>query len=248
MKLRAIIVDDEKPARRLIREYLASFPDVEVVGECDSGESAVEAIHKLTPDLVFLDVQMPGWSGLEVLERLKSIPLVIFCTAYEKYAVQAFEVSAVDYLLKPYDKARFAVAVNRALDRQCSPEETASRLMHLLEALQKERTYPRRLFVKLRGKVVPVEVSSIEWIEAQGDYALLHTAAANYLAGETMTKLESLLDPREFVRIHRSSLVNLGHISQLRRTETGSFEVELLSGVVLPVSRSRAGQLQRWMV
>lgn len=248
MNLKALIVDDEEPARRLIREYLASFPEVLVVGECDSGETAVERINKLLPDLIFLDVQMPGWSGLEVLERLASIPMVIFCTAYEKYAVQAFEVSAVDYLLKPYDKARFAVAVNRALERRSSPEETASRLIHLLEALRKETTYPRRFFVKLRGKVVPVEISAIEWIEAQGDYARLHTVDAGYLAGEAMSKIESLLDPREFVRIHRSSLVNLGHIRELRRTETGSFEVELHSGTVLPVSRSRAGQLRRWMV
>ncbi len=248
MKLSAVIVDDEEPARKLIREYLASFPEIELMAECDSGESAVEAINRLKPDLVFLDIQMPGWSGLDVLERLDAVPMVIFCTAYEKYAVQAFEVSAVDYLLKPYDRTRFGLAVEHAKERGSPPDEVAARLMRLLEAMRKGRAYGKRLFVKQRGKVVPVETSSIEWIEAQGDYAQLHTTQGSYLASETIKKLEALLDPAEFVRIHRSSLVNLDHIKQLKHTGTGSLEVELKSGAVLPVSRKRAADLRKWMV
>jgi len=247
VKLTAIIVDDESPARGLIREYLTEFPDVEVVAECADGETAVTTIDRRRPDLLFLDVRMPGCDGIDVLQRVRAVPLTIFCTAYEQYAVRAFEVSAVDYLLKPYDRARFNRAVERALERFARPEDIAARLTRLAHALQRVRTHPQRLFVRSRGVIVPVEVAAIEWIEAQGDYAQIHAGEA-YLAGQSMNALEKLLDPQEFVRVHRSSLVNLRHVCHLRQTDTGSFVVELKSGTALPVSRSRVAHLRKWIV
>ena len=248
MKVSAVIVDDEGPARKLIREYLAAHPQVEVLADCKDGQSAVEAINRLGPDLVFLDVQMPGWNGFDVLDHLKVIPMIIFCTAYEKYAIRAFEVSAVDYLLKPYDRQRFDQAIGRALERKTPLEETAARMMDLMDSLRKERSYAARLFIKLRGRVVPLDVSKIEWIEAQGDYAQIHSDDGKYLASQSMKKLESMLDPSTFVRIHRSSLINLNRLRQLRQTESGNYEVQMSSDAILPVSRSRVHQLEKWMV
>lgn len=246
--LTAVIVDDEQLARELVREYLGGHPGIEVTAECSDGPGAVEAIRRLRPDLVFLDVQMPGLNGFEVLEQLDEIPSVIFSTAYEQFALRAFEVSAVDYLLKPYDRARFNQAVRRALGRDRRAGGTDDRLIALLQELARGQSRARRVFVKLRGKVVPVDTSAIEWIEAQGDYALIHAENGEFLAGQTLARLEALLDPAEFVRIHRSSLVNLNRIQELERTDSGGYVVRLRSGRKLPVSRQRAGLLQRWMV
>jgi len=245
--LTAVIVDDEAPARKLIREYLTEFPEVEVAAECADGESAVVAIDRCHPDLLFLDVRMPGCDGLDVLQRVRAVPLTIFCTAHEQYAVRAFEVSAVDFLLKPYDRARFRTAVERALERRERPDDIAARLTRLAHALQRGRSHPRRLFVRSRDVIVPVEVSTIEWIEAHGDYVLIH-AGENHIAGQSMNALERMLDPQEFLRVHRSSLVNLRHIRQVRQTEGGRYEIELRSGAVLPVSRTRIAHLRRWIV
>lgn len=248
MKRTTIIVDDEQPARDLIREYLNTYPEIEVIAECEEGESAVSTINKLKPDFIFLDVQMPECNGFQVLENLIEIPLIIFCTAYEKYALKAFEVSAVDYLLKPYDKKRFDQAVQRILDRGNQSGEVADKIITLLETIRNKNTYAQRLFIKLRGKVVPVDVTDIEWIEAQDDYAQVHTASGSYLTGQNLTHLESLLDPGLFTRIHRSSLVNLNFIKEVRRTDSGSYAVIIASGRELRVGRSRIEQLKKWMV
>jgi two-component system LytT family response regulator len=248
MRLGAIIVDDEAPARMLIREYLAAHPDVEVLAECADGKAAVKAINELEPDVVFLDVQMPGWSGFDVLKRLEVVPMIVFCTAYESYAVQAFEVSAIDYLLKPYDRRRFDQAITRVLEKKTPSEEMAARMTTLVEALRAKGAHATRLFVKVRGRVIPLEVSRIEWIEAQGDYARIHTAEGGHLTSQSMKKIESLLDPNEFIRAHRSNIINLGQLRQLRRTESGGHEVEMTSGTVLPVSRDRVHRLRKWMV
>ena len=151
-------------------------------------------------------------------------------------------------MLKPYDRARFDQAVGRALERRGSPDDVAQRMMGLMESLRDAATFAQRLFVKLRGRVVPLDVARIEWIEAQGDYARIHTAEGSLMTSQPMKKLESMLDPNDFVRIHRSSLINLNRIRQMRRTESGGYEVELASNTVLRVSRTRADRLRRWMV
>lgn len=247
MKLTAIIVEDERLARNLIREYLSTHPEIDVIAECKDGKSAIQTINKLKPDLIFLDVQMPGCNGFDVVESLEEIPLIIFSTAYEQYAIKAFEVSAVDYLLKPYDQKRFDQAVYRVLNRMQSGE-MADRMIALLEAIRKDRHHIQRLFIKLRGKVVPVDVADIEWIEAQDDYALIHTPKNSFLASQTLSYLETLLDSKLFIRIHRSSIVNLNYIKELNRTDSGNYTLRMASGQELSVGRTKIDQLKEWMV
>jgi two-component system LytT family response regulator len=248
MKRTTIIVDDEQPARDLIKEYLTTYPEIEVIAECEEGENAVLTINKLKPDFIFLDVQMPECNGFKVLENLKEIPLIIFCTAYEKYALKAFEVSAVDYLLKPYDKKRFDQAVQRILDRGNQSGEMADKIIALLETIRKKHTYAQRLFIQLRGKVVAVDVKDIEWIEAQDDYAQVHTVSGSYLTSQNLTHLESLLDPNLFIRIHRSSMVNLNFIKEVHRNDSGGYAVKITSGRELTIGRSRVELVKKWMV
>jgi two-component system LytT family response regulator len=248
MKLTAVIVDDEKLARNLIREYLATHPEIEIVAECKDGKKAIQTINGLRPDMIFLDVQMPEYDGFQVLESLLQIPRVVFTTAYEKYAIKAFEVSAVDYLLKPFTQERFDQAVSRVLNHGTQSEEMANKMIALMEAIQKERRYAQRLFIKLRGRVVPVDVTEIEWIEAQDDYAEVHTQNNSYLTSQNLTGLESLLAPQLFVRIHRSSLVNINYIRELHRADSGNYVVRMVSGKELSVGRTRVDQLKEWMV
>jgi two-component system LytT family response regulator len=248
MSLKTVIVDDEPLARELIREYLTRYNEIQVIAECGDGRSAIETINNHRPDLIFLDVQMPGCDGFEVLEGLAEIPMVIFCTAYEQYALKAFEVSAVDYLLKPYDRERFDQAVGRVLDRRVESESMTSQVIALMQTLQKEYTYAKRLFVRLRGRVVPVDTTDVEWIEAQGDYAEIHTGKGSFLTSQNLSHLESLLDPVSFIRIHRSSIVNVHRIKELTRSESGSYTVTTTSGRQLPVGRTRVDRLKDWMV
>ena len=248
MIARAVIVDDEPLARDLLREYLASYPEIEVVDECGDGESAVTTINDVKPDIIFLDVQMPRLNGFGVLGRLSEIPIVVFSTAYEKYALKAFEVSAVDYLLKPYDRERFDQAVQRCLKALSRSDDFSDKMIRLMEEIHKERTYTKVLFLKLRGKVVPVSVDDIEWVQAQGDYAEIHTPEGSFLTSQNLAHIESLFDPKRFVRIHRSSIVNVSCIKELSRSEGGSYRVRLMSGQVLSVGRTRINQLKDWMV
>jgi two-component system LytT family response regulator len=229
MKLRTIIVDDEKLARDLVREFLSYFDGVQIVEECGDGES------------------MPGCNGFEVLERLDRIPSIVFCTAYEQYAIRAFEVSAVDYLLKPYDRERFAQSMQRVLGRHADREEMTNRMITLMQSLQTQKC-ATRLFVKTRGAVVPVDISDIEWIQAQGDYSEIHTASASYLSSHSLTHLESLLDAKSFLRIHRSSIVNVSFIQELRKTDSGGYILRVASGRELPIGRTRIDQLKDWIV
>ena len=247
-KARAVIIDDEPLARDLLREYLAPYEEIEIVGECGDGESAVTMINDVKPDIIFLDVQMPGVNGFGVLKRLSEIPIVVFSTAYEKYALQAFEVSAVDYLLKPYDRRRFDRTVQRCIKALAQSEGVSDKMIRLMEEIHKERTYTKVLFLKLRGKVVPVNVSDIEWAQAQGDYAEVHTPDGSFLASQNLAHIESLLDPKLFVRIHRSSIVNVAFIRELARSESGSYTVRLASGQMLSVGRTRIDQIKDWMV
>ena len=247
MKIRAIIVDDEPLARNLLQEYLAAYDQIEVVGEAADGEAAVTLINGEKPDLVFLDVQMPGANGFDVIERLEEIPIVVFSTAYEKYALRAFEVSAVDYLLKPYDRVRFDATVKRCLKAHGS-DDLGDKMIRLMEELHKEKTYSKVLFLKTRGRVVPVDTAEIRWVQAQGDYAEIHAASGSYLSGQNLARVEAVLDPKHFVRIHRSSIVNVDFIKELSRTDTGSYTVLLRSGEKLPVGRTRIDLLKDWMV
>jgi two-component system LytT family response regulator len=244
--VRALIVDDEPPARALIREYLEEVPRIDPIGECGNGREAIEAINEEVPDLVFLDVQMPGLDGFDVLERIDTLPDIIFSTAYDEYAIEAFDAGAVDYLLKPYSKARFQKAVERALERHDRDEDDyPDRLAALLqEARSGERDPPERLYVRHGDKIVPVDPDDIRWIEAAGDYAKLHTAEKTYLSSTGIGALADRLDPKRFARVHRSHIIAFPAVDHLRSDGSGGYQAVLDDGTTVRVSRSYAPDIR----
>jgi len=248
MQIRALIVDDEPLARQVVREFSAGHPALEIAGECENGRKAVTMINRLRPDLLFLDVQMPGLSGFEVLERLDHIPAVIFSTAYDQFAIRAFEVHAVDYLLKPYDRERFATAVERALERLRKNLVEVDRLAALLNFAKGSQPFPERLLVKTGPRLLPIKVNDIEWIEAADDYSELHVAGAIHLCSLGLCELEKRLDPQRFARVHRSAIVNLSRIRNLERDGEGGMIATMASGKEIKVSRSYAAALRKLIV
>lgn len=246
--IRALLVDDEPLAREMIREMLMDDVDVQIVGECVNGREAVEAIQEHNPDLIFLDVQMPEVGGFEVLEALKSVamPHVIFVTAYDQYAVRAFEVHALDYLLKPFDRERFDSAWRRAKSHILASRngEMDQRILAILEELKAGSKYLERLVIKSGGRVFFLETDDIDWIEAEGNYVSVHTGKKSHLLRETISSLESQLDPKKFLRIHRSSIVKIDRIKELQPWFHGEYRVILLDGTQLTLSRNYRENLQ----
>lgn len=261
--LRVLVVDDEAPARQRILDLLTAESGVLVVGTANNGDSAIAAIRELDPDLVFLDVQMPGKTGLEVIRAIgaDAMPLTIFVTAYDQYALTAFDVAAVDYLVKPFDDERFEQALARAR-RQVALEKVdrlAGRLRSLLgegeapsaatdaspPAAQASGGYLERIAVDMRGQVKIVPVKQIDYIEASGPYAELHVGERKYLVRERMQTLEERLDPARFMRIHRSVIVRLDLVESLLKGAGGDYAVQLKGGTRLSVSRSRWEEVER---
>jgi len=244
-----LIVDDEPLARQGVALRLEQFKDVEVVGECENGSSAVEQIIELSPDVVFLDVQMPGMDGFEVLRALpkENLPAVIFLTAYEQHAVRAFEVHALDYLLKPVDDERFNIAVERA--RQVGDAESKTRMAErLLELLRQDSArYVSRFPVRVGSRIQLVFTEDIEWIGAAGNYAELHTPGRCHLLRDTLNSLEEKLDPSQFLRIHRSRIVRVGCIRELQLIDNREYLVRLSDGSEHRSSRSYADRLELWL-
>ncbi len=256
-KIRALIVDDEPVAREGIRILLRDDAEIEIAGECADGTSAVAAIRDLAPDLVFLDVQMPELDGFGVIGRIgaANMPATIFVTAYDKYALRAFEVAALDYLLKPFDDERFAVALDRAKSqiRQGAVHELSRKLVALLEQQdelvpsrsRQSGEYLRRVMLKSGGRVTFLSVEEIDWIEAEGDYVRIHAAGKRHLLRETMKGLEQQLDPALFVRTHRSTIVNLDRVKELHPYFHGDYMVILEDGTELKLSRGRREAFSR---
>lgn len=240
---RALIVDDEPLARRRLRELLAEHDDIECVGEAVDGAAAVEAIETLKPDIVFLDVEMPEGTGLDVLDRITHEPAVIFTTAFDRYAVTAFELQAVDYLLKPFGKERLAQALKRL--STSAPEGASARATRARAALSAaDGTLAERILVRDRGRLVPVSVSQIVRLEAGDDYTTVHTAGRSYLVYLALQEFERLLDGGKYLRIHRSHIVNLDHVAHFVPVDGGRFQLELKDGTSLPVSRAYAKALR----
>jgi two-component system, LytTR family, response regulator len=240
--IRVLLVDDEPLARGMLREMLQTDSQVSIVGEAANGREAVEAIRALSPDLIFLDVQMPALGGFEVLEALSNgqIPHVIFVTAFDQYAVRAFEVHALDYLLKPFDQERFDISWQRAKaqivrDRNGGMDQ---RILALLEELKAGSRYLERLVIKSGGRIYFLETNDIDWIEAEGNYVSVHSAKKTHLLRETISSLETQLDPRKFVRIHRSSIVRIDRIQELQPWFHGEYRVILQGGTQLTLSRN----------
>jgi two-component system LytT family response regulator len=240
-KIQALIVDDERLARKRIRSLLKNERDVEVVGECADGAEALAAIRKQNPDLVFLDVQMPEMDGFQVLQSVGAdlMPAVVFVTAYDKYALRAFEVHALDYLLKPFDEDRFGEALRRAKDQVLgsSNGDLHDRLLALIEHLRSGERYVDRLLVKASGRVLFLKTEDIDWIEAAGNYVRLHVGRESHLLRETMNTIETKLDPARFLRIHRSTIVNLDRIKEMQPWFSGEYVVLLKDGTELRLSR-----------
>lgn len=248
MTIRTVIVDDEPLAREKIRGFLEQDSDFEIVGECADGAEAIEVFKEKKPDLAFLDIQMPEMDGFELLDQFErdELPCVVFVTAFDEYAVKAFDVHAIDYLLKPYDQERFQEAVTRVKERLGGgTSDIQSRLTELLEQLPQNKKFRDRLVVKSEGRVVFVQSEDIDWIEAAGNYARLHVNDDAHLIRETMIGLERKLDPERFVRIHRSAIVNVGRIKEMQPLFHGEYLVVLNSGTQLTLSRGYRDNLQK---
>lgn len=248
MNIRTLIVDDEPLARERLRSLVGAEADMEIVAECGDGRDAVAQIEALNPDLVFLDIQMPEMDGFEVLAALEPgrMPLVVFVTAFNQHALRAFEVHALDYLLKPFDKDRFQVALQRArsqLNRQQGGDLT-QKLSALLSDLKQEPKTTDRLVIKNSGRVIFVKSSDIDWIEAADNYLNVHVGAESHLLRETMGSIETRLDPAQFLRISRSTIVNIERIKELQPMFHGDYTVILRNGTRLTLSRGYRDKLQ----
>jgi two-component system LytT family response regulator len=241
MKVTALIVDDEPIARAGLRAMLGAFDWVSVVGEAADGASAVEAIDRLRPELVFLDVQMPGLLGTEVARRIQHQPFIIFTTAYSQHAVTAFEVSAVDYLLKPFGAVRLASAMERVRSAVGEPA-SAGVLERLSGALAGGPI--TRIFVRTGGALIPLAVASVSRFDAEGDYVFAYVGGTRHVLSLPLSRLEERLDPARFVRVHRTHIVNLDHVRAFRPDARGNLRAELADGTHVPVSRSRAQALR----
>ncbi|HTO95188.1 MAG TPA: LytTR family DNA-binding domain-containing protein [Bacteroidota bacterium] len=240
--MRVMIVDDEDLARAVIREYLGAYPGAEIVAECANGFDAVQAIAERRPDLVFLDIQMPKLNGFEVLELLEERPRIIFVTAYDTYAVKAFDVNAVDYLLKPFSRERFDAAMQRA--GESGPGEAIDRLV---QDARREGAPLERILVRDGTHVHVIPVGQIEHIDAQDDYVMIHAAGKKYIKLETLAELEGTLDPKRFVRIHRSHILNIEKLARLETYAKESRLAVLTGGTKLPVSRSGYEKLKEFL-
>jgi two-component system LytT family response regulator len=246
--IRALVIDDEPLARDMIREMLESHPEAEIIGECAGGREAVETIKTLSPDLIFLDIQMPELGGFEILESFKDspAPYVIFVTAYDQYAVRAFEVHALDYLLKPFDRERFETAWQRAKARLTEDrlQQRDQHILTLLEELKAGPSYLERLVIKTEGRVFFLDVNDIHCIEAEGNYIRVYNGQKTYLLRETISGLESQLNPKVFLRIHRSSIVRIDKIKELQPWFHGEYHVIMENGKQLTLSRNYRTNLQ----
>ena len=244
MKYRALIVDDEPLARERLRTLLAADPEVDVVAECANGREAIAAVARYSPDLLFLDVQMPEVSGFGVLEAIgaDTVPAVVFVTAYDDYALKAFEVHALDYLLKPFDRERFQKSLDRVKRQLKKGGDLPPKLTALLEDWKKRPA--DRLVLKDAGRVYFLKVDEIDWIEAEGNYVRLHTGAESHMLRETMSRIEARLDARKFIRIHRSAIVNVDCIKELRPFFRGEYVVVLRSGRKLTLTRGYRPRLE----
>jgi two-component system LytT family response regulator len=245
-RLRVLVVDDEALIRQSLCRDLAKRGDIEIIGECDSAAAAIATIRESRPDLVLLDVQMHGGTGLDVVEQIgpEHMPAVVFVTAYDDYAVKAFELSAVDYLLKPFDDERLNRSVDRAKKQILSARagDLSSQLRSLLES--KAERWPDRLVVRTGEQFDFVPVNAIDWIESANNYVQLHCGAKHFLLGETLTSLAERLNPHKFVRVHRGRIVNLSRITAVHALFSGTYEIELSSGTRISTGRQYREQIQ----
>jgi two-component system LytT family response regulator len=244
---RVLIVDDEPISRRRLRRLLALEPECELVSECENGREAVQALGREDIDILFLDVQMPEMDGFEVVHAIsRAHPLIIFTSAYDEYALKAFDVHAFDYLLKPFDRRRFRESIERARRQlaQAKPAISDDRILTLFENLTGARNAPDRIAVRNNGRVIFLKLSEIDWIEAADNYVCLHTGRETHVLRETMSELEARLDPARFIRVHRSAIVNLDCIKELQPWFRGDYKVMLHNGTELTLTKNHREKLE----
>jgi len=237
-KTTTIIIDDESLARRIVRKYLSVHNDIEILAECSNGFEGVKKINELNPDLVFLDIQMPKLNGFEMLELLDNPPVIIFTTAYDQYAIKAFEVNAADYLLKPFSEERFEESLGKARILLVNKTQHRETVKELIKHTQQTTEYLERIVVKDGSKIHIIPADSVSYIEAQDDYVMIHSKEGNLLKQKTMKYFEEHLDPEDFLRIHRSYIVSISRIKKIELVEKETYKLFLDDGTGLPVSKS----------
>lgn len=242
--MKAIIVDDEHLAREIIKKYLSNHDDIEIIAECSNGFDAIKEITEKKPDLVFLDIQMPKLNGFEMLELLDEQPAIIFTTAFDNYAIKAFEVNAVDYLLKPFSEERFNEALNKVVERIQQKSIDKEKVDKLIEHKDKQTELLERVVVKDGSKITIIPVETLKWIEAQDDYVKIHSEGGRFMKKKTMKFFEDHLDPNMFIRIHRSSIININSIKQMELYEKDSYRVITKDDIKLPVSKTGLQKLK----
>jgi two-component system LytT family response regulator len=247
--IRAILADDEVLARQKLRQLLRDEPEIEIVGEGASASETIELVRATGPDLLFLDIRMPGMDGFDIIDKLSTgsdsiVPRIIFTTAYDSYALRAFEIHAVDYLLKPFTSERLHSAVQRAREEIFTAKQNAGR--NNLQP-QNPPAYTTRIVFKSRGRILFLPVSDIRWIGAEENYARICTGAEKHLLRETMSHLAEKLDPQMFLRVHRSAIVNLQYLKEVRTEPSGEFTVVLVDGQRIAMSRSFHARISEWM-
>jgi len=243
-KIRTIIIDDEKLAREITKGYLSKHPDVEIIAECSNGFDAIKKINEEKPDLIFLDIQMPKINGFEMLELLEDPPAIIFTTAYDQYAIKAFEVSAVDYLLKPYSEERFNDALKKSYALIQDKFQQNSAIKNIIQHHDQKIEFLERVVIKDGTKISILPVETIKWIEAQDDYVMINSEQGRFLKKKTMKYFENHLDENMFIRIHRSYIINADFIQHLEQQGKESYQLILKNGKVLPVSKTGLSKLK----
>ena len=247
-KIRAVIVDDEELARQILREFLSLHPEIDLVAECANGFEAVKAVAEMKPDLVFLDIQMPKLDGFEVLELIGNETAVVFVTAHDNFAIRAFEVHAVDYLMKPVGASRFEAALKRAKERlESKAPSNAVSAAELAAAARPPAQYLERIPVRDGARVFIIPVAKLDYVEAQDDYVALASDGKKHLKQQTITSLETALDPSRFLRVHRSYIVNLERVAKIEPYSKDSHVAVLSTGVQLPVSRAGYARLREFL-
>ena len=238
MKIRTLIVEDEEPARDIVKSYLKKHNEIELLGECADGFTAVKTINELKPDLLFLDIQLPKLTGFEILELVEHIPVIVFTTAYDQFALKAFEMNATDYLLKPFSSDRFDTALQKAIDKLKTKQTEAPAIKKLVETIDEKSELIDRIVVKTGSKIKVIPAEKIIYIEAQDDYVMIYGEEGKHLKEKTMKYFETHLDSALFIRIHRSYIVNVNFILQLEHFTKESYLVILKNGTKLKVSDS----------
>ncbi|MBX2960939.1 MAG: response regulator transcription factor [Cyclobacteriaceae bacterium] len=247
MNITCLIIDDEQLARELLREYIDQMPNLSIVGEASKGKDAIDLIDQLKPDLIFLDVQMPGMSGFDVLDEITHDPHVIFTTAYDQYAIRAFEKNAVDYLLKPIDQERFQLAVKRAIERMRTEQNNVGELLRNIKT-ENRTSYDSHIFVQKSEKLINLPVEEIMFLEASGDYTILTTKNDQFVSSSGIGKLEEILNPETFIRVHRSTIININFLKEIEKHFNGGMIVKMQSGKSFPVSRTYAKLIRKKVV